>query len=120
MKASRILVTALSLILAAVLTACTPGTTEPARTTTVATDGTQATELELTLEELATYNGKDGKPAYVAVDGIIYDISNAAPWNGGEHNGYEAGKDLTDEIKNESPHGVSKLDNVPAVGKLVP
>ena len=26
-------------------------------------------ELVLTLEELAKYNGKDGQPAYIAVDG---------------------------------------------------
>ena len=79
---------------------------------------TQSTQLELTLEELAEYNGKDGKPAYVAVDGIIYDMTNSALWKNGVHNGFSAGKDLTDVIKNQSPHGVANLSRVPAVGKI--
>ena len=76
------------------------------------------TGIELTLEELAVYNGKDGSPAYVAVDGVIYDVTNSPKWADGEHNGYSAGQDLTDIIKEKSPHGVSKLSKVPAVGKI--
>ena len=77
-----------------------------------------AEELVLTLEELAEYDGTDGKPAYVAVDGVIYDMTDSPAWKEGGHNGFQAGQDLTDAIKNESPHGVAKLDNVPAVGRL--
>jgi predicted heme/steroid binding protein len=73
---------------------------------------------EFTLEELAEYDGKDGRKAYVAVDGIVYDVTDSRPWKNGEHNGFTAGRDLTEEIKNVSPHGVSKLRNVPAVGKI--
>ena len=29
------------------------------------------------------------------------------------------GKDLTDAIKNKSPHGVAMLEGIPIVGKLV-
>ena len=76
--------------------------------------------LELTLEELSAYNGKDGQPAYIAVDGVIYDVTNAPRWSNGEHNGFSAGQDLTEEIKTRSPHGTSKLSSVPAVGKLIP
>ncbi len=105
-------------------------TTEPATTATTATETEVATTdpttatidsmgLELTLAELAQYNGKDGMPAYVAVDGIIYDVTNLAKWKNGEHNGYTAGQDLTDIIKNKSPHGVVKLNGVPVVGTLV-
>jgi len=75
-------------------------------------------ELTLTLEELAQYDGKDGSPAYVAVDGVIYDVTDVPQWKNGEHNGYSAGQDLTDIIKNESPHGVSKLRGIPVVGQL--
>lgn len=75
-------------------------------------------EMVLTLEELAHYDGKDGRKAYVAVDGIIYDMTDSAPWMQGMHNGFQAGRDLTEAIKKESPHGVSKLSNVPRVGKL--
>ena len=43
---------------------------------------------------------------------------NVAPWKGATHNGFSAGQDLTEEIKSKSPHGVSKLDGVPIVGRL--
>lgn len=93
--------------------------------TVAATDNSAASDtaangmLELTLEELKQYDGKNGNPAYVAVDGIIYDMTNVAAWKNGDHNGYSAGNDLTDIIKNKSPHGVKNLEGVPIVGKIV-
>ena len=90
-------------------------TTAAGTTTGSAENGT----LELTLAELAKYNGKDGNPAYVAVDGVIYDVTNVPQWKNGEHNGYSAGNDLTEIIKTKSPHGVAKLKGVPVVGKLI-
>lgn len=75
--------------------------------------------LELTLEELKQFDGKDGNPAYVAVDGVIYDVSNVRSWSNGMHKGYSAGNDLTDIIKNKSPHGVKNLEGLPIVGKLI-
>ena len=80
-----------------------------------AADGT----LELTLDQLKQYDAKNGNPAYIAVDGILYDVSNVSQWKNGGHNGYSAGNDLTDAIKNVSPHGTSKLKGVPVVGKLI-
>ncbi len=75
--------------------------------------------IELSLEELAAFNGKDGQKAYVAVDGVIYDMTASRAWGNGQHNGFEAGRDLTKEIKEISPHGVVKLENVVEVGRLV-
>jgi predicted heme/steroid binding protein len=75
--------------------------------------------LALTLEQLAAFDGTNGKPAYIAVDGVIYDVTNSVPWKNGKHNGYTAGKDLTTEIKEKSPHGVKNLERVPAVGRIV-
>ena len=86
-----------------------------AATTPSAENGT----LELTLDQLKQYDGKNGNPAYVAVDGIIYDLTNVPAWKNGEHNGYSAGNDLTDIIKNKSPHGLKNLEGKPVVGKLV-
>jgi len=74
--------------------------------------------LELTLDELKAFDGKDGRPAYVAVDGIIYDVTNSIPWKNGEHSGFSAGNDLTREIKEISPHGVGKLQNVVEIGRI--
>lgn len=112
----------------AVAAGCTP-VDSPATTATdtgtpgaATTTGAQVTEpgedLELTLEELKSYDGKDGRPAYVAVDGIIYDVSKVDAWVNGEHNGNVAGNDLTDVIKNRSPHGISVLGDVPQVGRI--
>jgi predicted heme/steroid binding protein len=76
-------------------------------------------KVELTLEQLKEFNGKDGKPAYVAVDGIIYDMTASRAWGNGNHNGFEAGNDLTKEIREVSPHGVGKLENVIEIGRII-
>lgn len=75
--------------------------------------------IELTLEELAYYDGTNGKPAYIAVEGKIYDVTDSSFWRNGGHNGYRAGQDLTDEIINDSPHGISNLSRVPMIGIIV-
>lgn len=72
---------------------------------------------EFTLSELSKYNGTMGNPAYVAVNGIVYDVSNIPKWSGGTHYGLTAGKDLSSEF--ETCHGISnKLAKLPKVGVL--
>ncbi|MBU3171180.1 cupin domain-containing protein [Clostridium estertheticum] len=72
---------------------------------------------EFTLSELAQYDGAMGRPAYVAVNGIVYDVSDISKWSGATHFGLTAGKDLSSQF--ESCHGVaSKLDKIPKVGVL--
>ena len=72
-------------------------------------------EKEFTLEELSQYDGSNGKPSYVAVEGEVYDLSKKEKWAGGEHFGLIAGKDLTEQFK--SCHGMSQIiDNLPRVG----
>ena len=79
---------------------------------------TVAATGDLTLEQLKKYDGQNGNPAYVAVDGTIYDVTNAKGWNNGKHkNGISAGKDLTTEI-GSAPHGKSVLANLTVIGKL--
>lgn len=78
-----------------------------------------AESLELTLDQLSEYDGQDGNPAYIAVDGVIYDVTDSKMWKNGEHKGYSAGKDLSEEIENVSPHGKSVLSKIPVVGKVV-
>ena len=72
---------------------------------------------EFTLEELAKYNGKNSKAAYVADQGIVYDASNSYLWKNGEHKGHRAGKDLTEEIS-KAAHGPGALTGFPVVGTL--
>ncbi len=75
-------------------------------------------DKQLTLEELKKYNGEDGNPAYVAIDGIIYDVTDVDPWKGGKHHGNVAGKDLS-EVIGHAPHKHSVLAKLNEVGKLV-
>ena len=96
-----------------------PAASSTATADTAAADAAANGTLELTLDQLKQYDGKNGNPAYVAVDGIIYDVTNVAKWKNGDHNGYSAGNDLTDIIKNKSPHGVKNLEGLPVVGKIV-
>lgn len=97
-----------------------PATEAPAETATEApAEGTQMPEQQtFTLEELAEFNGKDGKPAYVAVGGVVYDVTNADEWTNGEHkDGVMAGIDAT-EVITKSPHGADVLAGLPVVGVL--
>lgn len=74
-------------------------------------------QKEFTIEELAQYDGSGGKPAYVAINGIVYDVSMNPAWGGGSHFGLIAGKDLSAEFK--SCHGMNgKLEELPKVGIL--
>ncbi len=81
-------------------------------------DASEGEERVFTLDELSEYDGKDGNPAYVAVDGVVYDVSDIAAWADGEHfSGVTAGADNSDEIS-KSPHGESVLEDLPVVGTL--
>lgn len=79
-------------------------------------------KIAITLEELSSYDGKDGRPVYVAVEGSIYDLTQSRLWRGGEHDPSHgeafAGRDLTEVLK-ESPHGDKHLKRFPIVGYLV-
>ena len=75
-------------------------------------------QLSLTLDELKEYNGKDGMPAYVAYDGVIYDVSDVPQWATGIHGGNMAGTDITEKLKTVS-HGTTKLEGLAVVGKVV-
>ncbi|MFO7765444.1 MAG: cytochrome b5 domain-containing protein [Pelovirga sp.] len=74
----------------------------------------------MTLAELSTYDGRDGKPAYVAVSGVVYDVSNSKLWTDGNHEGaHQAGQDLTEELKT-APHVRSVIERFPVIGQLNP
>ncbi len=71
------------------------------------------------LEELVKFNGKNGNPAYVAVDGIVYDVTFEATWAAGRHFGLEAGNDLSNEFKkcHEYQAVLSKLKKIGVLQK---
>ena len=74
---------------------------------------------KFTLKELAEYNGRNGKPVYVAYKGKVYDLSESDLWSDGDHQGlHEAGGDMTKEIE-DAPHDPDELTRFPLIGELV-
>lgn len=67
--------------------------------------------------DLAQANGKEGHRAYIAVDGLVYDVTEIPSWENGEHNGLEAGRDLSEAI-GRSPHGRGVLEKARLVGRF--
>lgn len=68
--------------------------------------------------ELAQNAGKDGKPAYVAANGKVYDVTDSKLWKNGKHmNRHEAGNDLTADLA-AAPHGMDVFGKFKEVGEL--
>lgn len=74
--------------------------------------------LFMTIEELAQFNGKEGNLAFVAMDGQVYDVSNEPNWRNGDHNGQQAGQDVSAYITG-APHGKGILERFTVVGKII-
>ncbi|MGO9312234.1 MAG: DUF2231 domain-containing protein [Syntrophobacteraceae bacterium] len=73
-------------------------------------------DMELSLEELAQKDGKEGKPVYIAYEGKIYDVSRSNLWKTGVHmRRHHSGKDLTADMS-AAPHGPEVLERYPQVG----
>ncbi len=118
-------------VLMFVLTGCATETpiAESFKPTPIETDGETLDEvtglrvdaesglLLMSLEELAQFNGKDGNLAFVAVDGQVYDVTNEPKWRNGDHNGQQAGQDVSAYISG-APHGKGILDRFTVVGKI--
>lgn len=72
----------------------------------------------MTIEELARFDGCDGHAAYVAISGVVYDVSTSPRWKDGDHEGtHQAGHDLTEELKS-APHVRTLVERFPVVGKI--
>ena len=75
--------------------------------------------VQITRQQLQENNGKNGKPAYVAYQGKVYEVTDSSFWMEGDHLGmHEAGKDLTEELE-MAPHKDENLQRVKLVGDLV-
>lgn len=79
-------------------------------------------EKVFTEEELGEYDGKDGRPAYVAVDGVVYDITGSSQWSDGEHSVCNldavAGTDQTEELEQSPPRMRDYVESKPVVGRM--
>lgn len=103
----------------------TPVTQPKAEETTPSTAPSttpQGGEKTFTLTELATYNGQNGMPAYIAVDGVVYDVSGGQQWSQGDHSPCNldamAGKDLTVILQSAPARMRGYVMALPVVGKL--
>jgi predicted heme/steroid binding protein len=74
----------------------------------------QQIQKTFTVSELAKYDGKNGNAAYVAVDGVVYDLTSI--FINGEHFGHTAGQDLTNAFYTK--HDKSQITKYPIVGIL--
>lgn len=86
-------------------------------TVTAGATATEAGSKTFTIDELKKFDGQNGNKAYVAVDGVVYDVTDIPKWANGQHNGLTAGNDLTEAIA-ASPHGKAILGKLTVVGKL--
>lgn len=69
-------------------------------------------------DDLKEKDGRDGKKAYIAYKGKVYDVTGSAKWSGGVHMArHTAGRDLSDTLK-MAPHGEEMLERVSSVGHL--
>jgi len=73
---------------------------------------------EFTSEELAQFNGENGKPVYIAHEGKVYDVSASKMWKTGTHmKRHHSGQDLTTDIQG-APHTPEVFQRFSQVGML--
>lgn len=65
-------------------------------------------------QTLANFDGRDGRPTYIAINGVVYDLSTSTRWVNGNHNGFQAGQDLTRAFN--AQHGDTRFARFPVVG----
>ena len=71
------------------------------------------------MKDLSQFDGRQGRPAYFAYQGKIYEAGGSRLWkDGGHRKRHFAGDDLTDALKT-APHGEDKVFQVLQVAELV-
>ena len=72
----------------------------------------------MTRKELALCDGREGRAAYVAVNGTVYDFTDSELWQEGNHQGlHHAGADLGAELM-QAPHVRAVVARFPVMGNL--
>ena len=95
-------------------TSAKPSTTQSNSPTSTYSSIPTSTKKIFTLEELSKYNGLDENPPYVAVESIVYDMSDV--FINGEHFTHGAGTELTEEFL--SRHSLEEITKYPVVGEM--
>ena len=95
----------------------TPGSATQPNQQTTPTVPARPTKV-FTRAELAKYDGRNGQPAYVAVDGFVYDVTGSRFFANGVHSVCEedttAGQDLSEELaeaatEDDAPPGMREM-----------
>lgn len=71
------------------------------------------------IEEITKYDGKNGRSAYVVVEGTVYDVTNIKPWINGKHYGIRAGKDVTKYFNTCHNNQREFLEKLRIVGTII-
>lgn len=72
----------------------------------------------MTSQELSRHDGREGRKAYIAVNGTIFDVTSSKLWQNGDHiQQHQAGRDLTEELKT-APHVRAVVERFPVVDRL--
>jgi len=72
----------------------------------------------MTRSELARFDGREGRRAYAAVNGKVYDFTDSPRWKDGDHEKrHLAGVDLSQELLG-APHVRAVIERFPVVGTL--
>ena len=66
-------------------------------------------------ETIKEYNGKNGNPAYVAINGVVYDISDKKLLRGSLRRDLRPGVDATRFAKRD-PRTLAQIKDLPVVG----
>ena len=70
-----------------------------------------------TKSQLAMRNGQDKPEIWVALKGVIYDVTESRLWRNGKHYEHWAGQDLTEELA-DAPHTETVFEKFRVIGKL--
>jgi len=70
-----------------------------------------------TRSQLALRNGQDKPQIWIALHGIIYDVTTSRLWRDGKHYEHWAGQDLTHEL-GDAPHTEKVFDKFKPIGRL--
>lgn len=73
---------------------------------------------EFTLEELSMYDGKNNRPAYVAINGSVYDVTGVQGFMNGQHFGVKSGTDATNDFRRCHDNKREILEALRVVGVL--
>lgn len=72
----------------------------------------------ITPDQLAQNDGRNGTPAYVAVNGTVYNMTDVPSWAAATHFGMMAGQDLTEEFLACHANQSIILSRMQEVGRL--